>query len=92
MDRYTRIVLTVIALALVGLNLQILRPTNAVAELSSLAPTYADLQRALDIDEQRGGEETIEALLERVPIVWVIGGQVDITEIQSPVEIEGLYR
>jgi hypothetical protein len=91
-DRYTRIVLTVIALALVGLNLQLLRPDEAVAERSSLAPTYAELERALDIDERRGGSEAIDALKERVPVVWVVGGRMSVTEIQSPVEIEGVYR
>lgn len=48
MDRYSKIVLTIIALALVTLNVQLLRPTPTSAGMFDGAPTLGDLKEADD--------------------------------------------
>lgn len=66
LDRYSKLVLTVIALGLVGVNIKLWQPQPAHAESAAKTVTMATLMRSEAMtDAERA------ALLEEIPVVAV---------------------
>lgn len=66
LDKYSKAVLTVIALGLVGVNIKLWEPQAAHADSTAEAVTMATLMRSESLtDAERA------ALLERIPVVAV---------------------
>jgi hypothetical protein len=78
MDRYTKTVLTIIALALVTLNLQLLHPAPVQAGLFDGAPTVGDSRRVREIEDKEARSKARSALIARIPMVYVWGGSVSV--------------
>ncbi len=89
MDRYTKVVLTVIAVALGVVALRIVEPQEANAAGFSLAsaPTYGDILALRDIKDTTQRKEAYLAILRRIPLVRVQGGSVD-AAVSGSVEID----
>jgi len=73
MDAYSKMVLTIIAIALVGLNVQTFRSTPAEAGLFDRGPTIGDLEKLENIENDYEREQAENQTILRVPLVRVIG-------------------
>lgn len=72
MDRYTKVLLTIIAASLVLIAAKLWEPREALAQgFLSSAPTIGDFQDAYSADEKR-------KLIRRIPLVRVQGGSISV--------------
>ena len=80
MDRYTKFVLTVIAVSLSVIAFKSLRPTDASAGVLSPGPTFGDVVALRDIKDPKAHADAQRRLLLSVPLVRVQGGFVDTSQ------------
>ena len=76
MDRYTKFILTIIAVALSVIAIRISEPHDANASVFATGPTFGDLRALQDIKDPDERKEAFQRLLRNIPLVWVQGGQV----------------
>jgi hypothetical protein len=74
MDGYTKLVLTLIAIALFILNLQMLRPHGAVVRFDN-TPTWGELMDLKDIKDETERRNKIMDIYRRIPFVRVEGSR-----------------
>ncbi len=79
MDLYTKAVLTVIAGALVVIGLRLGEPPPVQAGLLDGAPTVGDFRRLRDLKDRNEKQRARQALFDRIPMVRVQGGYVDVS-------------
>jgi len=79
MDLYTKAVLTVIAGALVVIGLRLGEPPAVQAGLLDGAPTVGDFRRLRDLKDRNEKQRARRALADRIPMVRVQGGYVDVS-------------
>ncbi len=77
MDMYTRVVLTVIAVALVGINMQLLSPAPAEAGIFDGTPTRGEMISISKIKDPEQRRQAAMAFHNRIPYVYVQGGSID---------------
>jgi hypothetical protein len=78
MDRYTKGVLTIIALALIVIAGRLVHTRN---------PTYGDVLALREIKDNPARKEAYLKLLHKLPLVTVSGGQLN-AEVTGSVELE----
>jgi hypothetical protein len=71
MDRYTKVVLTIIAVALVMISIRLWEPRSANAVFVDPGPTLGDLYRIEQMADEREREATMERLAEKIPLSYV---------------------
>lgn len=87
MDNYSKLLLTIIAALLAGINVKLWQPQPPSQEL----PTFGDLMAAY---EQQDRKTALDNIRKRIPLSHVQGGveivgNVDIDSILSPVDVMG---
>lgn len=72
MDRYTKVVLTIIAICLLAISFKMLEPKPVHSGIFSAGPTYGDL---LDMRELKGDEKQKERMriIRSIPMVRIYG-------------------
>ena len=81
MDRYTKGVLTIIAVALVVIAIKLWEPRPANAVFVDPGPTLGDLYRIQQIANDTEREDTMARLADKIPLsyVWFLrDGQMDV--------------
>lgn len=71
-DIYTKIILTIIALALSVISIKQLSPVNADAALFSGGPTVGDIRKLRELPEGER-KEKYQALMDSIPLIRVHG-------------------
>ena len=89
MDRYTKAVLTIIAVSLSVIALRMFEPQEAHAGRAFLSagPTYGQIVSLREVKDDAERRQAYRAILRRVPLVQVQGGSVD-AEVSGSVEID----
>ena len=70
-DNYTKIVLTMIAVALVLITVRLWEPRDAQAVFTNPGPMLGDLLRIQDMQNERERNETMDQLADRIPLSYV---------------------
>jgi hypothetical protein len=83
MDTYTKVVLTVIAIALCAIAIKLFNPRLG----SSCSPTFGDFMALREIKDPNQRKETRLRLIKSLPLVRVEGGQVD-ADVSGSVTID----
>jgi len=76
MDKYTKTVLTIIAVSLTLIVVKLWEPREATAGVFSGGPTVGDLMALRDIKEPAKLQEAKDRLYRSIPLVRVQGGQI----------------
>ena len=76
MDRYTKFVLTIIAISLSVIAVKIWEPREARAGVFGGSPTLGDLLSVKDIKDSKNRQKAYKELMSRIPLVWIQGGRV----------------
>ena len=71
MDRYTKTILTIIALALVVISIRLWEPRSANAVFVNPGPTLGDLTRIQQMDDPTDREVTMTKLADSIPLSYV---------------------
>lgn len=85
--RYQSVVLTVIAFLLAAIVFKLYGPRAMVDR----APTRTEVTEAKKLNDPAARKAALKALADRVPVVWVVGGDVDVSGsvgLDGPVVIE----
>jgi hypothetical protein len=72
-DTYTKVVLTIIAIALCAIAIKLFNPQLG----SNGSPTFGDFMEMRQIKDPQQRKETRSRLLKSLPLVRIEGGQVD---------------
>lgn len=78
MDRYTKFVLTVIAVALVVIAFKGEMQPAAQAGVFSQGPTVGEVMALRDIKDPAARKSAEEQLRKNVPLIWIQGGNVHV--------------
>ena len=87
MDKYTKAVLTVVAISLVVIALKLGQPKDARAGVPSSPPTYGEFLALRDIKDEALRKDAYMKLMRSIPVVRVQGGQID-ANVSGSVEID----
>jgi len=87
MDRYTKFILTVIAISLSAIALILFELPQAQAGVFSQGPTRGDFIALRGITDPALRKAARDRLFSSIPLVWVQGGDVDVS---GSVEIDSL--
>ena len=71
MDRYTKVILTIIAVALVAISIRLWEPRSANAVFVDPGPTLGDLYRIEQMPNEGEREATMERLADKIPLSYV---------------------
>ena len=71
MDRYTKAILTIIAVALVMISIRLWEPQSANAVFVNPGPTLGDLYRIEQMDNPNDREATMAKLADSIPLSYV---------------------
>lgn len=71
MDRYTKVVLTIIAVALVMISIRLWEPRSANAVFVDSGPTLGDLYRIEQMADEGEREANMGRLADRIPLSYV---------------------
>lgn len=71
MDKYTKVLLTVIAVSLVMISIRLWEPRSAEALFPDHGPTLGDLVRVQRIEDARKRENIMDQLTDMIPLSYV---------------------
>jgi hypothetical protein len=83
MDTYSKVVLTIIALALCAITLKLFNPLFA----SNGLPTRGDFLALRSIPDGHQRKEAFRKLVSSLPVVWIQGGQID-ADVSGSVSVD----
>lgn len=89
---YSNLVLSVIALLLALIVAKLYLPDAQRIGPQISLPTRGDVVAARSIGEPEARRRQLESLRARVPVVWVGGGDIEVTgrvDVDNTVEVEG---
>jgi len=87
MDTYTKVILTVIAIALCAIALKLFNPRFGSSGSPAKSPTFGDFMALREIKDPKQRKETRLRLIKSLPLVRVEGGQVD-ADVSGSVTID----
>lgn len=71
MDKYTKVLLTLIAVSLVMISIKLWEPRSAEALFAYYGPTLGDLVRVQRIEDAGKRENIMEQLTDKIPLSYV---------------------
>lgn len=87
MDTYSKVVLTIIAVALCAIAFNLFIPQLISTRSFAGMPTRGDLSALRDISDGEQRKQALLRLMRNVPLIWVQGGDID-AEVTGTVSVE----
>jgi LPS O-antigen subunit length determinant protein (WzzB/FepE family) len=78
-DSYTKVILTVIAIALCAIAIKLFYPQTGSDNLSTKPPTFGDIRALREIKDSKQRTEARSMLLKNIPLIYVYGGDVAVS-------------